>query len=460
MVLSPIFILLHLNRNTIFSMQRYKILAGAVVIILMLFALTIGINKHISTANSDDLVLAKKQERSLFDQKQQYLYLIQQRELKAAIKAYFDQAIASGDIVGAGVSIVKGDSIVISTGFGKRNVSTNEDVDSHTIFRLGSLSKGFTGILAANLKNEGKLNWHDRVVDYIPEFGLGDKSNTDKITLATILSHSSGAPYHSYTNLVEAGLSLTDIAERFKEVVPISSPGSIYSYQNALFALSGEMMHKATGQTLNNSLQTRLFNPLEMCSTTTDYEALVNADNVAIPHSKRRSGWRSKKLRNNYYNAVAAGGINASADDMAKWLRFLLGYHPEIMSKRAIQEAFKPQIEIKGRSKYYQRWPGHVSSYYGFGWRIHKFVEDNTNRERTIWHHGGSVNDYRNEIALYPEADLGICVLLNSNNRLVKTVIPDLYKIIQKVYDRTNTAITFSSRPANLEHKGTSSTIH
>ncbi len=367
------------------------------------------------------------------------LYTLQQQELKAAIKTYFDTAIASGHIIGAGVSIVRGDSIVFSDGFGKRNISKNGDVDSQTMFRLGSLSKGFAGILAANLVNEGKLDWEDKVSEYVPEFQLGDRSNTDKITLANILSHTSGAPYHSYTNLVEAGLSLTDIAKRFKEVQPISDPGAVYSYQNALFALSEKMMYKATGQTITKSLENRFFNPLEMCSTTMNYESLAHKENVAIPHSKRRNSWKPKKLRNNYYNAIAAGGISANAQDMAKWMRFLLGHNPEIMSKMALKKAFNPFIEIKGHSKYYQRWPGHVSSHYGFGWRIHKFVEDNSSQEKTIWHHGGSVNSFRNEIAVYPEGDMGICVLLNNNSKIARTVIPDLYKIVEEVYGQATT---------------------
>jgi beta-lactamase class C len=433
-------------------MQRYKILGVSVIFTLTLFVLAIGVYKNAAISASEETFSTDNSTKSLVDQQLVQLYKWQQQELKLAVQAYFDKAIASGAIVGAGVSIVKGDSIIISDGFGKRNINVDAGVDGQTIFRLGSLSKGFAGILAADLENEGKIDWEDKVTDYIPDFQLGDQSNTDKITLANILSHTSGAPYHSYTNLVEAGLPLTDIAKRFKEVDPISNPGSIYSYQNALFALSGEMMYKATGQEITTSLDDRFFKPLEMCSTTMDYETLIHAENVAVPHSKRRNGWRSKKLRNSYFNAIAAGGINASADDMAKWMRFLLGHNPEIMSNQALEEAFNPAIEIKGHYKYYQRWPGHQASYYGFGWRIHKFVEDQTRQEKTIWHHGGSVNNFRNEIAVFPEADLGICVLLNNNSRLAKTVVPDLYKIIKKVYGQSATKIAFNSVPNNLLH--------
>ncbi len=374
------------------------------------------------------------QSKSLSDAYEAQLYALRQNELKTALKAYFDRAIASGDIVGAGVSIVKGDSIVFSGGFGKRSSNSETAVNQETVFRLGSLSKGFAGVLAAQLKDEGKLDWEDRVSDCIPGFRLGDPKNTRKITLAHILSHTSGAPYHSYTNLVEAGLPLTDIAKRFKEVVPISEPGAMYSYQNALFALSSEIMQKVTGQEVTTLLENRFFKPLDMHNATLDNETLAHAKNVALPHVRRGTRWKSINLSDNYYNAIVAGGINASALDMAKWMRFLMGHKPEIMRPSVVSEALRPFIEIKGHHKYYQRWPGHRASYYGFGWRIHKFEAADGLLEKTIWHHGGSVNNYRNEIAMYPEADLGICVLLNSNSKIARTVIPDLYKLVNQVY--------------------------
>ena len=417
--------------------QRTKIITSSTLLVLIsLLGLTVSGNHAISASETGKWIMIDP--NSLNTGKEAELYDKKQRQLTAAVQAYFKAAIASGEIVGAGVSVVKGGSILLSQGFGMKNIKTGEKVNDQTIFRLGSLSKGFAGVLAAHVKNEGALNWGDKVHDFIPEFQLGDKENTEKITIAHILSHSSGAPYHSYTNLVEAGMSLPDIARRFKEVKPIGDPGEIYSYQNALYALSGEVIHQATGQDITTALEDRFFKPLEMCSTFMDHKSLMQAGNIAIPHAKTRYGWRTRKIRDNYYNAVAAGGINASATDMGRWMRFLLGHNPEIMDRAALEEAFNPYIEIKGRSKYYQRWPGHVSSHYGFGWRIHKFAQGDLKGEKTIWHHGGSVNNFRNEIALYPQDDLGICVLMNNTTRFAQKVIPDLYAIILEIYGVDN----------------------
>lgn len=417
-------------------MGRFKILAGAILFVLA-FLVIIALNgssKPESISTPEEVSLKE----TLADKKEAQLYKLRRQELQKALTDYFEKAIKSGVIVGAGVSIVKGDSIVISDGYGKRSVNGDAEIDGESIFRLGSLSKGFAGVLASDLQREGKINWNDKVVDYIPEFQLGDSINTSHIKISHILSHTSGTPYHSFTNLVEAGLPIAAIAKRFNEVKPISEPGLQYSYQNAMFSLCQEVMLKATGCDVKTLLQDKFFIPLGMSTVSMDHETLTHDANVAMPHSQRRKGWRSLPLRNRYYNAVVAGGINASSLDMAKWMRFLLGHNPEVMQKAVVQEVFKPFITLKGNNKYYQRWPGHIKSSYGFGWRIHEFQDADANKEITVWHHGGSVNNYRNEIALYPEADLGICVLFNGNSSLARTVIPDLRELVKNVYNRTH----------------------
>ncbi|PRX54702.1 serine hydrolase domain-containing protein [Flagellimonas meridianipacifica] len=412
-------------------MYRFKVFAGLASLFLFLFFFVLNGNGSVSEtyapteAFDEDIYASLKQNARVLDKELQIA-------VQRAVDSYFDRAIASGEVVGAGVSIVKGKQVLLADGFGTRNSLTGKKVDGQTVFRLGSLSKGFTGILASDLKGEGKLTWEDKVSDCIPEFELGDGENTKNITLAHLLSHTSGAPYHSFTNLVEAGLSLNEIASRFAEVEPISRPGEIYSYQNALFALSGEIMERVTGQDITTSLEERFFNPLEMCATTMDFDELRKTENKAKPHVKSRHGWRSGKLTDSYFNAVAAGGINSNAEDMAKWMQFLLGHRPDVMAHEALQEAFTPFIKIPGRHKYYQRWPGHTASYYGFGWRIHTYQSNNSGVENTIWHHGGSVNHFRNEIAVFPEEDLGICVLLNNQSRIAQRVINDLYSVVKE----------------------------
>lgn len=408
---------------------------GAALMVVTLFTiLALNKLKSESAREARNLGVEVTSRKKALSKKEVTLYKIKQQKVKIALDAYFKKAIKTGAIVGAGVSVVKGDSILISEGFGKRDFNGTAKVDGQTIFRLGSLSKGFGGVLAASLQSEGKFDFNDKVTDYIPQFKLGDANNTAKIKVAHVLSHSSGTPYHSYTNLVEANIPVATIAERFSEVTPQSEPGIQYSYQNAMFSLSQEVMSTVTGKDVKTLLQDRFFKPLDMNTISMDHAELIKENNVAMPHTRRGKGWRKLPLTNRYYNAVVAGGINASSLDMAKWMRFLLGHNPEVLKSATIEKAVDPFIAIDYNNKYYQRWPGHKQSHYGFGWRIHTYQESPAGKEKTMWHHGGSVNNYRNEIALFPDTDIGICVLLNGNSRLAQNVIPDLYKIVKDNY--------------------------
>ncbi|MDP5043581.1 MAG: beta-lactamase family protein [Leeuwenhoekiella sp.] len=366
-----------------------------------------------------------KQEKELFK--------MRKNAINIAIANYFKKAIDQQLIVGAGVSVVSGDSILFNGGFGMRSFSKLDSVNAQTVFRLGSLSKGFTGVLAGIEVAEGNLSWDDKLATALPQFHLKNKLNEQAITLSNVLSHTTGVPYHCYTNLVEAGLAMSQIAEKFKVINTISKPGDLYSYQNAMFALSGEMMQAATGQSIQQLLQNKIFSPLNMKTASTDYDAMINTDNYAFPHKNTAKGWMQIPVNKKYYNAVPAGGINASAEDMAKWMHFLLGHEESVLTKSGLQSVFTPQIEMLDGRKYYQRWKGHLKSSYAYGWRIHDFINAETGVETSMIHHGGSVSNFRNEIALYPSEDFGVCVLFNSMTPLATSVIPDLHDIVQNI---------------------------
>jgi len=127
------------------------------------------------------------------------IYTLKKEKIVNAVTAYFKNALAKKQVSGAGVSIVKGDSILFTEGFGKRKATLKDNINAQTVFRLGSLSKGFAGVLAGMYVNDGLLRWDSKIEDYVDGFQLGSLENSSQITLAKILSHTSGTPYHSYT---------------------------------------------------------------------------------------------------------------------------------------------------------------------------------------------------------------------------------------------------------------------
>ena len=68
---------------------------------------------------------------------------------------------------GAAIVIVKGDSIIFSKGYGIASQKTGDSIDINTVFRIGSVSKGFASTLTGVIAQDNKVNFDDLVIDYV-----------------------------------------------------------------------------------------------------------------------------------------------------------------------------------------------------------------------------------------------------------------------------------------------------
>ncbi len=340
--------------------------------------------------------------------------------------ADFEQAFKAGmiekQIPGAAVAIVKDGRVVFQKGFGVKEKGKSQRVDEHTVFRLGSVSKGFASVVAGVLADEGAIRWDDPVTRYVDNFMLYDPDQTERIQIRHLLSHTSGLPRHSYTNLVEDGLSMDRIIPRLREVPLIAREGEQLAYQNATFSVIEKVLENQSKSDFSTLLQEKLFEPLSMSYASTTYDGIRKSNNKALPHVyiSRSRGRAPTAITRKYYNAVSSGGINASASDMGKWLLLLTGYHPEIISEETLQTLFEPQTTLYNR-RFSRHWDGVNRSHYGLGWRILD------NHGQKIVYHGGYVNGYRSEIAFAPEDGTGICILINTSSSYPLEVIPGFF---------------------------------
>lgn len=328
---------------------------------------------------------------------------------------------------GAAFAVVKDSAILYMTGIGLKSVRKSDSIDQHTVFRLGSVSKPYAAMLTSILVHEGYLQWDDPVVQYLPDFKLKSPDQTPCLTVRHVLSHTTGLPYHTYTTLVEDGLPLENMLERLADV-QCSRVGEVYSYQNVAFSLISAIIEEATGKTYEEMLYEKIFKPLQMNNASTSYEAMMANGNIAYPHLIRKRKWREIPISDKYYNVVPAGGVNASITDMAKWMKALLGSRPDVITRQSLGEIYEPFIAASAKNRNYRKIGKIKGAYYGMGWRILHFPSD------TLVYHGGYVNGYRSEVAVYTKEHLGICILTNSPGRVADTAIPEfleLYKANQ-----------------------------
>ena len=334
---------------------------------------------------------------------------------------------------GAAVVIVKDSVVVYKKGFGVKQLNTNDSVDVNTIFRIGSLSKGVTSVLAGNMVDKDELSWDMKIKDIVPGFALKDKAQSDRLEINHILSHTTGLYKYTFSRQISSGFSLDQLIRQFKYKGVVSKEGTDYEYQNAIFSVIEKAMEGQTQKTFQQLLEERVFKPAGMLSASVTFDEIKNNNNVALPHKYNHY---SKKyyladLHKGYYNVAAAGGVNASITDMGEYLKVLMGYKPEVISNHSLQDIYNPKICTSDEETYVNLWEGVTDSYYAMGWRILDY------HGRRIIYHGGNVNEYKTQLMIDPENKIGICVLFNAPNGFNGPVIPtflnyyDFYKKIK-----------------------------
>jgi len=222
-------------------------------------------------------------------------------KIPSYIKAFEDtlkSRLAEEKIPGAALAIVRDSAVIYMQTFGYANSDSNTVIDSSTAFRLASLSKGFAGVLSGILVDEGLLEWNDPVIKHYPDFSLKDSAQATRVQVRHLLSHSSGLPYHAYTNLIEDGLSLEDIIPRLAKLDLIAAEGEVYAYQNAAFAIIEKVIESAADTTFSVVLENKIFKTAGMQNASSSYTGLVESGNFARPHHFSALEQRYVRVRN------------------------------------------------------------------------------------------------------------------------------------------------------------------
>lgn len=285
------------------------------------------------------------------------------------------------EVTGLSIGIVQNDSIIYSKGFGTRETGKDQSVNDHTIFGIGSISKSFTALTLGILIDEGKVNWDDRVKDYLPYFELYDPYVTENFTIRDLLTHKSGLKDVSGGTLwYHSDYSRVEIIKRLKYLEPVSGYREKTAYQNVMYVVAGEIVREITGMSWDDFLSTRIFDRIDMINSTSVASKREANPNIARPHIWNENFEKTAIIQERGDNLATAGFIYSSANDMNNYMRLLLNNgvfeSDTIVSKGVINEIFKPQVLFQISSPPF----GNEFSSYGLGWWLtpwkgHKIIE-------------------------------------------------------------------------------------
>jgi CubicO group peptidase (beta-lactamase class C family) len=193
--------------------------------------------------------------------------------------------IDSGRLAGISTLIIRNGVQVHQENLGFADIENQKPIEENTIYRMFSMSKPITAAALMTLYDEGKFRLDDRVADYIPEFeGLKVYDNEGStyaelegdLTIRHLLTHTSGISYGWGNGFVDSlyrvnGIGSWDqeLGEQVKKLagMPLNfQPGTGYVYGLSI-DVAGYLIEVLSGETLDEFLKARVFDPLKMVDT-------------------------------------------------------------------------------------------------------------------------------------------------------------------------------------------------
>ena len=328
-----------------------------------------------------------------------------------------EDAMEKFTVAGVAVGIVKDGKIIHVKGYGLKSVETGERVDKYTSFAIASNSKAFTTTALAILVEEGKLSWHDRVVDHIPEFRMYNEYVTQNFNIQDLLTHRSGLGLGAGDLQFwppGSDFTMDDLLTNFQYFEPVSAFRTKYDYDNILYMVAGEVIRRVSGKSWEAFVLERILDPLGMDNSSTLPASMSGLENLVTPHLAADGILKTLPWFEHDPDLIngALGAVLSNAEDMCCWMlvhlnkgKFGEDLEKRLFTKASQQEMWKIHTTINVRPD--PRYNPHFAGY-GLGWRL-----SDMDGKMTV-SHTGDLRGMLSKTIMLPDLELGVVVLTNS----------------------------------------------
>ncbi|GHO45577.1 serine hydrolase [Ktedonospora formicarum] len=332
------------------------------------------------------------------------------------LDAFVSSSMERWHTPGLAVAIVQNGEILLTRGFGERNLEHKQSVTPETRFAIGSCTKAFTATALAMLVDEGKLDWDKPVRDYLPTFQLYDSYATIHATTRDLLTHRVGLPRHDLLWYTSA-LSRAELVARLRYLEPTREFRQTWQYQNLLYMTAGHLLEVITGQSWESFIQERIFTPLGMNASCFDAETARASVNCATPYKEASSGVATMDWYPHWHALGPAGSIHTNVLDMSQWLLLHLqqGTYKgqKLLSQAQMREMHTPHVSKPEPRKYSELF----FDSYALGWAVTAY------RGHTLIRHGGNIDGFSAQTAFLPDEQAGVVVLTNHNSGPLQSIV-------------------------------------
>ncbi|MGB5668028.1 MAG: serine hydrolase domain-containing protein [Maribacter sp.] len=342
------------------------------------------------------------------------------------VDSLFNLAIEK-DGPGAAILISYNDSILVSKGYGIRDLSTNAPITSSTNMRVGSISKQFTALGILSLVENGQLSLNDSISQFYPYESLKG------VTIRQMLSHQSGivdADNEYWKNwTLERFVTNDDIIDWYRNHDRKEfDPGQKFEYNNANYEILASLIEKISGQEFPDYIKNHVFDKANMkTSLFVSLAKPVNIPERAYCYEKDSTGtW--KIVGNHYLNGLyGASSLYTNLEDFHSYTIALR--ERKILSTPIDSLLFQPLVKVKELAELDFFKIKETGSYYGLGWELNE----------TMAVHGGETFGAHAFVIFDFNRPITIAIFMNSN-KLFETepnLIDETYKITDKYIKKT-----------------------
>lgn len=315
---------------------------------------------------------------------------VSEAELPKAIASLMDREKAKG-FTGAVIVARKGQPL-FAQAYGEADRASGRANTLDTPFALASLNKMFTALLVAQLQEQGKLAFGDKVGTFLPDWPQADVR--DKVSIDNLLTHTSGlGVYWGPAHDAKAATldTAAEYGELFHDDTPAAEPGKRFRYSNNGYVLLGMIAERVSGKDYYELVRERIYRPAGM----------RHSDHY--PSTDRTSGFAvgydadDKPVTSNMaLRGSPAGGGYASANDL---LRFATALEDgTLVSKTTLARMTTGYVEMG------------PDIAYGYGYGVTQ------GKQKHYGHTGGSPGASAS-FEVFPESGHVVIVLSNQGGR-------------------------------------------
>lgn len=262
--------------------------------------------------------------------------------------------------------------------------------DSKGLYRIGSMTKAFTGLAVMKLIDEGAFRGESSLSDLIPGFEAFYEGTPAKITVNDLLMQKSGFTNdESVYPAPSPDMTLAEWAGSVSGTGLQSAPGSVYAYSNVNYNLLGYLIERVSNMSYQDYMEQSILRPLGLMHTYAgepdDGERIIQGTRLGFRHAFACSFPVAEA-------AIPAGYFYASAEDMGRWIRIWTGAEETGEPYSRLIASVKEHLMSEG--DYFAGWERFAGGRIG---------------------HSGGTADYSARIVFPDDGSAGVCVLTNLN---------------------------------------------